>query len=68
MIKLQDLKVRCIKEAARAFGLSTGEMFRLVKSSSCIFDAEAGRVIIDPESEAYLTQELLKAKKGGISA
>ncbi len=65
MIKLQDLKVRCVKEAARAFGLPTGEMFRLVKTSSCIFDVEAGRVIIDLESEGYLVQELVKAAKNG---
>ena len=68
LARLQDLKVRCIREAAKAFGLSTGEMFRLVKTQGCIFDAEAGRVIIDPESEAYLIQELLKARKtGGVS-
>lgn len=65
MIKLQDLKVRCVREAARAFGLPTGEMFRLVKTSSCIFDVEAGRVIIDPESEGYIIQELLRARKTG---
>ncbi len=69
LVRLQDMKVRCIKEAARAFALSTGEMFRLAKVQGFIFDVENGRVIIDPESEGYLVQELVKAaKKGGISA
>ncbi len=66
LYRLQDMRIRCIKEMARAFGLPAEKMFSSVKSEHYIFDVEDSRVILDPESEGHLVQELLKAKKGGI--
>ncbi len=68
LVKLQDMKTRCVREMARAFDRPTAGMFRLVKSNSYIFDVEDNRVILDEESQAHLVQELLKAKKGGGSS
>ncbi len=66
LARLQDLKVRCIREAAKAFAVPAGEMFRTVKKENCIFDVLDGRrIVIEEESEAYLIQELLKTKDGG---
>ncbi len=66
LARVQDLKARCIREAAKAFAVPAGEMFRTVKKESCIFDVLDGRrIVIDEESEAYLVQELLKGKGGG---
>ena len=65
LAKLQELKQRCVREIARAFDRPTATMFCIMKSESYIFDVVDDRVVLDEESLAHLTQELLKIKKGG---